>query len=89
MESSMPRHHISDIHNPSGQAAPGRRVSHTVGQSAFDKLDIHIEHRRYLVSQDIRIGEMEFSSDDAHDFSHGAEDALPSRRNAGNRTNCR
>jgi hypothetical protein len=89
MESSMPRHHISDIHNPSGQAAPERRISRTVDQSAFDKMGIHIEHRRYLVSQDISIGEMKFSSDDADDFSHGAEDALPSRRIVGNRTNCR
>ena len=57
----MPRHHISDIHNSSGQAAPEKRISHTVDQSAFDKMGIHIEHRRYLGSQDISIGEMKFS----------------------------
>ena len=89
MESSMPRHHISDIHNPSGRAALERRISHTVDQSAFDKMGIHIEHRRYLGSRDISIRELKFSPDDADDFSHVAEDALPSRRIVGNPTNCR
>lgn len=89
MESGMPRHHISDIHNPLGQATPHRRISHTFDQNAFDKMGIHIEHHRYLGSQDVSIGEMRFSSDDADGFSHGAEDAPPSRKIVGNQTNCR
>ena len=46
----MPRHYISDIHNPSGQSATEGRALHTVDQSAFGKMDTHIEHRQCLFS---------------------------------------
>jgi hypothetical protein len=83
----MSCHHISDIQHSSAQAPLTKRMSHTVGQTSSDKMDIHIEHRRYLVSRSISIGVMKLRSD-AHDFSHAGEDALLSRKIDGSRTNC-